>query len=75
MHDVDGSYRGTDLSRFALLWLSSPPPPPPMHQLVRQRRHCFLWRQQAMLVQEFLAPAVSAGLWTLQCQAEVRHVV
>ena len=46
-----------------------------MRQLVRQRRHCFLWRQQAMLVQEFLAPATSAGLWTLQCQAEVRHVI
>jgi hypothetical protein len=73
VHDVDGSYRVTDLSCFALLWLSSPPPP--LCQLVRQRRHCFLWRQQAMLVQEFLAPAASAGLWTLQCQAEVRHVI
>ena len=34
---------------------------------VRQRRYCFLWKQQSMYIQEYLSPV---GLWTLQCQSE-----
>ena len=34
---------------------------------VRQRRYCFLWKQQSMYIQEYLIPV---GLWTLQCQSE-----